>query len=367
MSILQVFLFLVGAFLAAFVILILLGWAWVRYKLRTWAKKFEEEAGKYAALAPVMPSFRLHLQPNTDCDWQHAEEVDAIGATIIDNGFELIGDFEVEEAPLLLRAFANPKECVYAVVYEHYTLGYWFDLTCFYNDGRVFTCSTAKTTGLARPPFVMIENHPGAKPQELLEHCLATRPPGERQPASRHQFKTQFESNYAREMDWRDERGGPSEDEIRSIAASTDEEEVRELVVLARGAWQAQVREQLNEELRSAYFEHANLSARRWEEIRERLVFAHDRLETNDLLDLWEPAFFEQLSQRTSAGDDDDEFDGEIERRRDDLSRKIAGLSGRQGFAKINETLARKFCYEKIGEVSHPLPADVYLEPVRAD
>jgi hypothetical protein len=369
MAILKMFLLLVGAFLVALVIFVLALLLWLRLKLRSIVKSL----GELGAMGAIVPPFRVHLEKVDVADWRLEEEVDAIARDLTEAGFQHAGDFQADEIPgLTMRALVHPEHRVDALIYDHPQAGVWLDLVCRYHDGRNLTYATASSSGLANPPYLKIENHPGAEPAELLQHCLATRPDGELLPNPADGFCHRFEAAYAREMDWRGEHGGPSDEEIRAIAVKSGQEPTPELVSQVREMWRSQFRYHLDEQLREAYLEQGGLSAKRWEEVRDRLLFIYDRLTETDLMNSVELALTLELNQRWPAPDDDndddeDEVDEEYERtlesRREEVRRASSGFSPREAFAKMNATISPKFRCERIGELAQPMAADVYLQP----
>jgi hypothetical protein len=368
MELLQTFLLLVGAFLVAIVLFVALLLFWLRYKFRTILKSFGE-----AAATSLVPPFRVVLQPiHTDDEAWSGEATDEISAALEEAGFQRAGDFASNELPgFCLRALSNPDRWLDAVIYNHHQLGVWLDLVSRYTDESVFTYTTAAPAGLANPPFLTIEHHPGAEPQELLQHCLATRPQKELLPTPPASFRDRFEEAYAREMDWRANRGGPSDDEIRAIAARSDQQASPEFIAQVREAWRARMTSHLDGQLREAFLDQGGLSARRWEEVRERLVFIHDRLTEPELMATLEPALIAEVEKEISnARDEDDEADGyddsfepAFEQWREKFRQAAAGLPPRRAFAKMIELLPPDARCERIGEVDQPLSADVYLRP----
>jgi hypothetical protein len=376
MEILKNFLLLVGAFLVAIVLFIFLVYFWLRWKLRSWMKSLEGVAG--LSMSPMIPPFRVRLERANEPEWTRKQEVDELAAALEEAGFQRIGDFWSEDlAGVWMRALTHSQHCLDAVIYDYDQHGVWFDLVSRYKDGRNLTYTTAPPSGLAHPPFLSIENHPGAEPQELLEHCLTTRPAGDLEPTPASEFPTRFETAHAREMDWRAERGGPTEEEIRAIAARDGNEATPEMVQQVREMWRARLTYEISEELRNAYLNQTKLSAKEWEEVRESLYFVHDRLTESELLDQCETAWAEEYGNAEIAADrddgeepddeGDDRYTQDMKRRREELRPRIQGMTPRAAFATINQTLPPTHRFRKLGEVKQPLAADVYLNPWGSD
>ena len=85
-------------------------------------------------------------------------------------------------------------------------------------------------------------------------------------------------------MDWRNGRGGPTEREIRAIAAESGFEDDDALVEATREQMQEQALADLDETLRERFSRETSLSVAEWERVRDRLVIVHDRL-TPEMLD----------------------------------------------------------------------------------
>jgi hypothetical protein len=366
MTAFQLFLLLVGAFLAAFAIVALIVLLWIRQKIRKWTASIGAEMEKYAAAAPLVPPLRIQLEADDGLEWEHLEDIEEVSSALNRAGFQHAGDFDLEEHPIYLRAFTHTANHLDCVVYDHYQSGVWFEFVTHYKDGRQVTFTTAESSGLAPPTYATVEHHPDAEPQELLEHCLATRPPGEKLDTAASQFARRFTEAYAREMNWRVERGGPTEAEIRAAGIKHGEVD-DEFVQHVRYMWRLQLNEYREEQLRTAFLDQAGLSARRWEEVRDRLVFVHDHLTEDDVLDQCEQLFpldednLPQDNRETNVNDDENADDLVRERRRAEIRQKLRGLSPRKGFDRINQELDATNRIEKIGELTKPFPADVYL------
>jgi hypothetical protein len=366
MAILKIFLLLVGAFLVALVLFVLALLLWLRFKL----KSIMKSVGELASMGMIVPPFRVHLEKVDDADWRSQEEVDAITRDLKEAGFQRAGDFHTDEIPgLAMRALVHTDHRIDALIYDHPQAGVWLDLVSRYPDGRNCTFATAPPSGLSNPPYLKIENHPGAEPQELLQHCLATRPSETLLPNPPESFRERFEAAYALEMDWRGEHGGPSDQEIRAIAVKSGQEPTDEMVSSVRDMWTSQYRFHLDEQLREAFLEQGGLSAKRWEEVRDRLLFIHDRLTETDLMNSVEQALMLELNDSRPTPDEDGEDDEDenyeqaLEARRAEVKQNARGLAPRQAFAKMNAAVSPSFRCERIGEIQAPIAADVYLQP----
>ncbi|MCY3021542.1 MAG: hypothetical protein NTW87_21215 [Planctomycetota bacterium] len=183
---------------------------------------------------------------------------------------------------------------------------------------------------------------PGASAASLLDDFLAERPQGELEPVVADQFAATFENSYAEEMDWRNSRGGTTEDEIRRVAAATGMKPSDEAVKLTHSEMSRQATASLDETLRERFLAQTQIAAADWERIRERLVFIHDTLTAEMVLEQYnawcEP---EERAEALPEG----------------------CLSPRAGFARLNDGRPESRRFRKLGEVAEPVPADVYAVP----
>jgi hypothetical protein len=152
-------------------------------------------------------------------------------------------------------------------------------------------------------------------------------------------------------MDWRNSRGGPTEEEIRRELAATGTAATDEQVAEVRRLQLEQAISNLQLVLGERFLAETTLSAARWEEVEDRLTYIFDLLPGATLA---EYAF-------NVAGSDEEEPDDFS------LPPDLAGLPSREAFARLNERLPAKRRFEKIAEMTEPVPTDVYVAPEYAD
>jgi hypothetical protein len=137
-------------------------------------------------------------------------------------GFTPIGIYHVREMPgVTLVAFTQPSQAVCAIVYRHPFAGVFSDMCCTTEGDRSLTVTSA-------PAGANLDHQPGrdkvymvkATPRQLYDRLLSQRPPGPYKRLDASNFMRVFEDEYAREMDWRLKRGGPTRDEVRREAHS---------------------------------------------------------------------------------------------------------------------------------------------------
>jgi hypothetical protein len=180
----------------------------------------------------------------------------------------------------------------------------------------------------------------------LHEFALKDRPQKPTRRLAIADFVHDFESAYADEMDWRASKGGVSEREIRAIAAMSGEESGDSIVEATREIARRQAEDHLQSRLVQEFQTHTRLRVKEWEEVEDRLVFVHDGMPRENLIELvesWSDAEFE------------DEDDDELE--------LPANLPSRALFAKLNARLPQERRFRKLDTVAQPVEADVYVAP----
>jgi len=147
-----------------------------------------------------------------------------------------------------------------------------------FEDGASFTSTTAPATGLDRPTNFGFERFPtNADPAEMFEDHLKNRPGKTIAPASAEDFCRHFEQAYAEEMDWRFERGGFTEDDIRNNLKSTGcecgDDQVKQVHVMQL----AQVNQWLQTKLQENYRAQANITEAKWRKLQHHVFFILDQ------------------------------------------------------------------------------------------
>lgn len=347
----SLFLQILGALcLGAVVLLVLLILGW-RLMLWGFRKKLLEavEPFQYSHVPP-----RLHLGRRPQLEWKDPataqQQADALRAI----GFTDAGFFVPHELPYLrLHALVKPDDSAWAVLYEHDKAGVWLDFFSRYADGTGVTYTTAPMGSEVEPPPGSTKvTEPGADPADLYRRFLAERRPEDLEPVSADAFTWTFEQAYARSMDWRNSRGGPTEEEIRRTLETSGKQVTDEEVAAVRAAQLEQALEGLEVALRERFLATTRLSAAEWEAVEDRLVFIHDLLPEERVALVFYGA---------QGGDDEDDEDVP------EIPRALRGLPARRLFARLNETAPPDRRFEKLDELSEPLPADVYASPETAE
>lgn len=135
-------------------------------------------------------------------------------------GFSPIGLYEVREMKgVMLSAFANSTQAMCAVVYRHPMAGVFADVCILKEDDTSLTVTSAPAGGnLDQPPGHRKVFMPKASLRQLCDCAMRERAGGPYQRLDSSNFVRIFERAYAREMQWRKDRGGPTEAEVRREA-----------------------------------------------------------------------------------------------------------------------------------------------------
>ncbi len=360
----KTFLIVVGAVLAALFLFVAIVWWWIRRKLGN----FGELLASLGGAAP--PPFRVSLMPaEAEPDWSDGAAVAAVTGEFEGLGYERIADYLIPEmGDLPARAFLHGSERFYGLVYDHPAAGPIVDIVSRLSDGTRVTASSAPETGLEEPPDALIIRLDDAETAgdggvaqigrlhaRLVEEVKAQA----RDVAAAEAFVGVFEAAYAKEMDWRIERRGPTADEVRRIAALTDGPEPgADEIQIVQDIWLGAIESFVDEEARTAYLAGGEVSAAQWEEQRERVLVVHEYCSVETRLEwlAWQ-----------MIGDVEDPDDSAHEAALERLGAVFEGRSFREGFREAQALLPVSRRYEPIGTVSEPWAADLYLEPADAE
>ncbi len=165
------------------------------------------------------PPLRIHLVPEaagkgrSKVFEQHRRELDS-------RSFDEIGTFRIPEmSGLMLTAFTQPYQNVCAVVYNHPIVGCFIDMFSENEESRSLTVSSAPLgEELDQPPGREKIIDKTLTVSDLYDLILKDRPAGPHKRIDASNFVVEFQAAYAKEMDWRVNRGGVTEEEVRRSA-----------------------------------------------------------------------------------------------------------------------------------------------------
>ncbi len=138
-------------------------------------------------------------------------------------GFRSIGTYRVEPMRgVVLTAFAHPGQSLCAVVYSHPLVKSFVDMISKTDDDRSLTVTTAPAgQELDQPAGHEKIFDPGLTIAQMVDLVMRRRPHGTLEQWNAGNFAAKFEAAYAKEMNWRQSRGGVTRDEVRRVAAAT--------------------------------------------------------------------------------------------------------------------------------------------------
>ena len=193
------------------------------------------------------------------------------------------------------------------------------DFVTSFTDGSYVTYSTTTIAeGTERPPTMPIERFAGSSPIEVLEKLLKERPDKLRNTVSPEGFVPCIEGYVAKEAAWRQS--------------------------------QYERDEQRRQELEEAFLEQSGWSAIQWDRNQERVIFIHDELRPDEVAD----AYTECL----------EELEEDACRREEHRAKRVAkSKPARQAFAELVGLAPESVVFEKLAELTNPVPVDVYMAP----
>jgi hypothetical protein len=354
----MLFLQIAAALLVSMVLVVVGFWFWIKWRLRRAFRELGDSVKEMGQALQALKSSagtpsRIHVRALAPLPFDDTAGERSVVAPLLSAGFSDLGSFCVEELPALkVHALMNVQEAAYAVVYEMQGPGVWLDLFCRYPDGTSVTYSPSPETGLERPPGKPIIRDRDADAATLYRRFVQERPTGPFVPVSAETFITRFETAYAEEQDWRNSRGGVSEREIRRIASRQGEPADDFTIQLARHVEAARAAAATSEAVKERFFAAAGWDAQQRREVGDALLVIHERTPHDELVDAYLTA--------ADPGLEGEAFDAWHERESADARRQTADLSPRRAFEVLNATLPAGKRFEKLGDVSDPIAADVY-------
>lgn len=342
---------------------------WLRWKF---GKAFDQIRQLSGMLTPsLVPPLRLSFRPETDLQWADEEALRRDTAFLIAEDFQQVGDFQGEESPVSLRAFVHPERRIWAAIQSLYGIKQWTDLVTWYEDGTTFACANLEDHGMDRPPWRTARFMPELSIPDLLEQFLAERPANKAmRPVSSADMPQVVSEAYAREMDWRIERGGVTAEEIARTLASDHQTAEPQTIRMIQAGWKSAISAFMDVQCRKRFLDDGSLSAREWEEVRDRILVVHDRTPAETLQFALCPDDEEGESDDVepprdlwSGPEDENEEEG-VSPRLKALRQRLEVDNPRTVFAELNAELPESRQSTKLGQVSfNSVTADLYVRP----
>lgn len=297
----------------------------------------------------AVPPLRLNFVPSNNLRWADRRALFRDTETLLEAGFEEVGDFRGREAPVALRAFVHPDLCIWAAIQCLNGKQQWTDLCTWYDDRTTCAFANLADHGMDRPPWRSAEFHPKLSLPELLVAFVKHRPtdrPMIRVAAA--DMPRIVSDAYAREMDWRIERGGITADEIERISARQGKSVAPDVIDTIQQAWRRKISDFLDRQCLNQFLKDTDRTADDIEEIHERLFVVHDRTTAEDLESL------------LSLCDADNELATELP----DWEDRLNEAAPRAVFAELNLSLPAHRRARKLSRIEiPPVTADLYLRP----
>lgn len=324
----------VGPVIALVVVVLL---AWLEYRYRA-----SEIVRLVVRVVKHGEPARLRLAHRKSLPWKNRAEVMQVAEQLHARGFRDAGLYAAEDVPgVRIYGLANPEIHAYAAIYEFPMVGINFDIASGYTDDTSFTATTAKEGGelTPRPGHVTIR-FPGADVATVYNSFMEQRPGGEMKATLAESFVANFQKAYADGMDWRNARGGATEEEVRAGAAMRGEQVSDDVIRRTVQSRRKQAVRALQAGLVERYMEEAGLSPAERDRLRPRLVAVHDQLPPDDLL----PG----LRARIVTGP---------------TGFNVSLPSPREQFIHLNNRRPEGQRWVKIAELAWPLETDIYQAP----
>lgn len=306
---------------------------------------------KLAEAYPQGQPTRIKVVPKTEEQtWSRESEVRKLCQDFEQIGFRGLGDMAFTPLDGILGVLMVHPNGYGAVVYDHPQMGVWADVIASHQErGGLIVTSVPLGPQLTVPPFSEKYYQPGATAAELwalFQEKLPGFPADKLFPLTRDTMIRRCESAYADETDWRNAQGGPSEQQVRSIAQQNpnhrklSDEQVAQATELQRAFARSGLAQGLRQRLRDGMTSEEKLQFRS-----DELVIIHDQLTQDELL------------ETLQAHIDDEEW--EIT----DLPQACRNLPPRQAWQALQDLLPEVVRFEKVAELDFPLPTDAYKPP----
>jgi hypothetical protein len=331
------------------VVLIAMLWLLLRYALPWWL------ARKIAAMAnlPQNPGIaaRISLVQGVQ-DWQQPRTA-ALIEEVAAQGFEEVGRFSVPEMPTMqLWAGHHPQDGVAAAIYDHGQLPSFFDIVRVYDDYATCTVTTNPIHDPENvPPGSACVADPAMTPQTALQTLRAQPLVGNVMAVGAGNFSAVFVELYARSIDHILAKKMPDAEKMRQVGTRVSEatgQPVPQLderqMGLAVEMERASRLSALEVAIVDRFLQSEQPDAREWERVRDRVMVVHDLLTREEAAELALTSADRDASQPI-------------------LDRIMAeGLPPLDTFEKIAIALPESQRLRLLGEVDHPLYAQLYVE-----
>jgi hypothetical protein len=186
-------------------------------------------------------------------------------------------------------------------------------------------------------------------PAAVFERMLGERPEKPIDPDHVDDFAVRYQDRWARIMDWRNVRGGYTEDEIRAISAAKGLNPTDDMIADCRQRIASRALRGIEAAVEEQFFEHAQLSDAEAEALLPWMVVIHDRLEFDMLVPIftrrWLSVYQESMPEKCDLAE-------EV---------RLLGKPAREAFALLNERMPG-LRFQLLGRFKKPIEADLYVD-----
>ena len=314
----------------------------IRSKLRKLRNVFADAFGE-----DLPAEITLVPRPVPEEDEELMERVGALGKL----GFLQVGGFDVAEMdPVIVVGMVHPEERVLAAVFRHPEAGVWTDLELVYETAGSLTVTNAPHgSEMDRRPAHHKIYEPSLDEQDLLDLLRRKAASRSRRSVKPGEFKDTFEADYAADMGWRMERGGPTWEEIERVADNMNGEFTAKEIASARASLAAQAAPELDKKVREALA--ATMTGIEWERAIRRGVIIRADLTLEDL----EDPIYQALEDANLLS----RYEEPVEACWEECLEGEASLN--TIVKRVNAVLPEDHQFEKVSEITDPLEAKLYV------
>lgn len=270
----EIFLQILGVLALVVFILILGAILWFRSVVRRFAKG-------------GLPPSTVDLTPETESKWMETSAVKRDLDALKGCGYVCGTAYAVGGMPgVSVLTLYHPDTGTYGGYYQHPAVGNFLDLCAEFADGLSLTISTA-------PKGEELDTRPGTekifRPKENIPalHALMVKRVAERPvtQAAPDGFRDDFMAAYAKDMAWRNAKGGVSTEEFQRIAARHGATLTAELIEEALKETKLQEIRIWSDEALEVFQKTTTLSVAEWKRYEYTMVIAREGLHPSAYLD----------------------------------------------------------------------------------
>ncbi len=329
----ELFLQIVGGVFVAMILFVVVVFLLIRWKLRSWIKSLGDMIAE--GLVGGVPPFRVKLTKRSELDdpeeqWvqdEYVSQFEQYTEALESLGFTRLDDYMIEEVAMPVRMLVDSDQTTIGVVYCHPVVGVWSDVVRRYTNGTSWTFSSTKYHGMDIPPYATHKFFPDDSVEQMVNQFREQAPATDLVTFTKEELPSYFEKAYAKEMDWRIERGGVTEEEVRRIAEMNGDECTDETVRQIQLQWRTAIHHFLSERALKRYRKQADLNSFEWDHLQSYGVVVHERMQAEQLLQVIDEDYYPDISHVCEDDSDWDEDDAEEREQRQAWNRRIDELN----------------------------------------